>query len=352
MYCVFCHRTAVQLANRKIALNRCQACSLVFSCADCSSTPGHSMSVCESYQSFRRIENFRINFFEDTGKATPITCTQFPRKSFQSLSDTTGWFEYYTRVSDKQQILGKFKPDFSSIMSEIDRDGSRREKEEAERMLMFLLCATDTLTMPLTILQALEDLKWNGTHLSIHILGATGRELVLMANFEEMLHIVPSLRGLHITAVGPQVPGPSQNEGLILSRQDLDCCPQCKTDGRKRSLSLYQGVYHDFVEHSNFTQADIIVLFNSGWVDGDDAASHWEPTIKVLVEQKVPALFTTYNLNEAQNEQRKLRVQGAEFVSEVGENKWRSLVPAPEFIDEEYGMWHNNAYSYMIRGKG
>lgn len=351
MYCVSCRRTAVQLANRKVVLNRCKDCTFVSSCAECSSTPSHSKSVCESYQSFRRIENFRINFFEDTGKASPLTCTQFPRKSYDPLSDATGWFEYYTNLSDKKQIQGKFNPDFSNIMSDVDRNGSDREKEEAERMLMFLLCATDTLTMPLTILQALEDLKWNGSHLNIHILGATERELVLLANFEEMLHLVPSLRELHITAVGPQVPGPSQNEGLILSRQDLECCPQCKANGRKRSLSLYQGVYHDFVEHSNFAQADLIVLFNSGWADGDDATSHWEPTIKLLIGQNVPALFTTHNHDEVKNEQRRMKIGGVKFVTEVRENKWRSLVPTPEFIGEEHGMWYNNAYSYVVRGK-
>lgn len=335
--------------SRKITLNRCKDCRLAFSCADCSSTPEHSPETCAAYQSFRRIENFRINFFEDTGKATPITCTQFPRESRKLLADASGWFDYYTKISDKQQIEGKFKPDFSSIEDDIDRNGSDDEKDSAERMLMFLLYATDTLTMPLTIVSALEDLNLDQPHLNIHMLGVTDRELAGLANFEELLHLVPGIQSLHITAVGPAIPGPS--EGTVLSKQNLDCCPPCKVDGRQRSLSLYKGVYHDFAQSAAFEKPDLIVMFNSGWIDGDDAKSHWASTIKKLVEDNVPALFTTYNSGEAQHEQEKLRAMGANFVTKVGENKWKGLVPTPEFIDEEYGMWYNNAYRYVVQGK-
>ncbi|KAJ4357467.1 uncharacterized protein N0V89_002043 [Didymosphaeria variabile] len=348
-YCVSCRRSAVQLASRKLTLNHCNDCRLVFSCPDCSPAPEHSPSICAAYQNFRRSENFRINFFEDTGKATPITCTQFPCETRKSLADAAGWFDYYTKISDKQQIEGKFKPDFSSIEDDIDRNGSDNEKDEAERMLMFLLYATDSLTMPLTIASALEDLHWDNPHLNVHMLGATDRELTALANFEEMLHLVPGLQSLHITAVGPGIPGPT--DGTVLAKQNLDCCPPCKADGRQRSISLHKGVYHEFSQGPTFERPDLVVLFNSGWVDGDDAKSHWEPTIQALVENNVPALFTTYNAGEAQNEQKRLKELRARFVTEVGQNKWRGLVPTPEFIDEEHGMWFNNAYRYIIQGK-
>ncbi|KAJ4293256.1 hypothetical protein N0V90_008538 [Kalmusia sp. IMI 367209] len=254
-------------------------------------------------------------------------------------------------ISDKQQIEGKFKTDFSSIDDSISKNGSAKEKDEAERMLMFLLCATDNLTMPLTIVSALEDMTWGESHVSIHIVGATDRELVALGNFEEILHLVPSLRSLHITAVGPGIPGGIENGGPYLPRQSLDCCPVCKEDGRERSISLYQGVYHDFTKHAKFEKPDLVVLFNSRWMYDDDAKSQWEPTIKALVEDNVPALFTTNNADDAQNEQRRMKELGGKFLVEVGENKWRGLVPTPKFIDEEYGMWYHNAYRYMIQGE-
>ncbi|KAF2868462.1 hypothetical protein BDV95DRAFT_579897 [Massariosphaeria phaeospora] len=349
-YCASCRRSAIHLSNRKTLLHRCEACRLVFSCADCSPTPEHSPSICDAYQNFARIENFRIAFFEETGKGAPVTCTQFPSPTRKFLKNCAGWYDYFVKISDKPQVKGKFKLDFNSIEDAITRNGTTIEKDEAERMFMFLLCATDNLTMPLTIISALEDISWDKPQLNVHIVGGTEREIVALGNFEEMLHLIPSLRGLHTTVIGPEIPGGFEGKGHYLPRQNVDCCPTCKADGRQRSISLYQGVYHDFMKASEYRKPDLAVLFNSGWVDGEDAKLHWEPTIVALVAAGVPALFTTYNEGEARNEQTRMKELGAKVLVEAEENKWKGLVPTPEFIDEEYGMWYNNAYRYIIQG--
>ncbi|KAF2789043.1 hypothetical protein K505DRAFT_378496 [Melanomma pulvis-pyrius CBS 109.77] len=349
-YCASCRRTAVQLLTRKIALKRCDKCRLVFSCADCNGI--HSPSVCSVYQNFARVEEFRIGFFEDTGKASPVTCTQFPRKDRKLLNGSAGWYDYLVNISDKPQIKDTIKPDFSGLTDIVFQVGSVKDQEDQERMRMFLLCATDNLTMPLTILSALEDVSWDKPHLNIHLLGATGREFLALSNFEEILHLVPGLRSLHITAVGPSSWQGAANQATpFFPKMNLDCCPSCKVDGRKRTVASYRGVYHDFVTTPDYEEPDLVVLFNSGWVDGLDAESHWEPTIKLLIEGGIPALFTTYNVQEAQNETAKLIMLNAKFVVEPDKNKWSGLVPTPEFIDEEYGMWFQNAYRYIIQGR-
>ncbi|KAF2687060.1 hypothetical protein K458DRAFT_476021 [Lentithecium fluviatile CBS 122367] len=352
-YCASCRRTAVQLANRQLTLKRCEKCRLVFSCGDCPSPPAHSDAVCEGYRIHANVEEFRISFFEDTGKASPVTCTQFPRKTRKLLMEAAGWYDYFVNISDKPQITDIIKPDFSGLADVVMKVGTAKEMEDQERMRMFLLCATDNLTMPLTIVSALEDGSWDQPALHLHIVGATTRELVALGNFEEILHLVPGLRSLHITAAGPGLAGGDLGQGgsPFLPKTSLDCCPACKADGRTRSISIYQGLYHDFEKTSNYDKPDLTVLFNSGWIDGEDAESDWAPTIQLLVNSDVPALFTTYNEGEVQNETRRLREMGAKFLVEPGVNKWRGLVPAPEFIDEEYGMWYQNAYRYVIQGK-
>ncbi|KAF1951483.1 hypothetical protein CC80DRAFT_496086 [Byssothecium circinans] len=346
-YCTTCRRTAIQLANRSFALTRCPTCRLIFSCADCPplSTDTHPPSICASYANFAAIENFRTDFFEDTGKASPITCTQFPRKTRKLLADSPDWHDYYVNVSDKAQIEGIISPDFSGLVP-----GSQASREEGERMRMFLLCATDNLTMPLTIVSALEDISFEEKHLTVHLVGATGRELVAMGNFEEILHLIPTVRSLHITAIGPSLPG-GQGSPLI-PKTSVECCPGCKADGRARSIAVYQGLYHEYAKMDKFEKPDLVVLFNSGWTDGDDAETDWAPTIRYLVGSDVPALFTTYNQQEAEHEKERLGKFGAKFLVDVGANKWRGLMPTPEFIDEEFGMWFNNAYRYVIKGKG
>ncbi|KAF2714301.1 hypothetical protein K504DRAFT_367046 [Pleomassaria siparia CBS 279.74] len=348
-YCSSCRRSAVQLSSRKITLTRCDKCRLVFSCGDCNAT--HKPSVCVAYQNHAHVENFRIGFFEDTGKASPVTCTQFPCKTRKPLKDAAGWYDYFVNISDKPQIKDIIKPDFSGLTNVVGEVGTAKEKEDQERMRMFLLCATENLTMPLTVLAALEDINWDKPHLNIHILGATGREMLALGNFEEMLHLVPSLKGLHITAVGPESwAGSAEQTSAYFPKMDLDCCPACKSDGRMRSIASFKGVYHDFATTPEYEKPDLMVLFNSGFADGDDAESHWAPTIRMVVQGDVPALFTTYNEQEAQNEKTIMERLGASFVVEPEKNMWRGLVPTPEFIDEEYGVWFQNAYRYVVYG--
>ena len=350
-YCASCRRTAVQLSTRKITLTKCEQCRFVFSCSDCGEDAKHSVSICTAYQLHAHIENFRIGFFEDTGKFSPVTCTQFPRTDRKLLKDTDseGWYDYFISISDKPQIRGIISPDFLSL-----GPGERTadEKDQHERMRMFLLCATENLTMPLTILSALEDISWTKPHLKIHIVGATGREMLALANFEEILHLIPGLKSLQLTAAGPNVWAGGVSGGKIyVPKTELECCQVCKSDGRTRSVALYCGLYHDFAITPDYEEPDLVVAFNSGFVDGDDSESHWDSTIKLLVESGAPCLFTTYNAQEVQNEKAKMLGLKARFLVEPEKNKWRGLIPTPEFIDEEYGMWFQNAYRYIIQGR-
>lgn len=351
-YCVTCRRSAVQLSTRGIALKACAHCRLVFSCADCPSPPAHPDSVCVAYQNYANVERFRISFFEDTGKASPTTCTQFPRTERKLLAGSPGWFDYFVNISDKPQIQRAIKSDFSGLTDATIRLGHAEELEIEERRRMFLLCATDTLTMPLTIVSALEDISFDKPDLIVHLLGATGREFLALSNFEEILHLVPNLKSLHVTGVGPTAFRMDAGQTSPLSRtMNVECCPICTSEGRSRSVASYHGLYHDLAKTTGYTKPDLFVLFNSGWVDGDDAESDWRPTIKLLIESNIPALFTTYNADEATNEKMKMRQLGGRFLVEPEKNKWSGLVPMPEFLDVEFEMWAQNSHRYVIKGR-
>jgi splicing suppressor protein 51 len=187
--------------------------------------------------------------------------------------------------------------------------------------------------------------------LTIHLLGATGREFLAMPCFEEISHLLPSLNNLAFTMVSPSSWMINHGPQDYVPQQDLPGCPSCKTKARKRTLSSYKGLYHDYAKSSFYKRPDLIVAFNSGCVDGDDADSDWDKTIRLIVNNSVPALFTTYNAREAQHERAKMIGLGAKFVVEPGENKWRSLAPMPEYLDEEYEMWYQNHHRYIIQGK-
>ncbi|KAF2026312.1 hypothetical protein EK21DRAFT_115990 [Setomelanomma holmii] len=348
-YCSTCYRTGQQLFNRNIVLRACAKCQLLHHCSDC--TDSHPASVCDTYQEQKKIENFRIELFEDTGKASVMACTEKPRAAYVPLKTCSGWYDYFINISDKPFIRGRITSDFHALAKAAAQVGEA-EREFEEHRRMFLLLATDNLTMPLTILSALEDLDLLGaTSLQIHLLGATGREFLAMASFEELLHLVPALKSLSITAIGPSSlligEGPKEQS----TKQDLPCCNTCQSQRRKRFLASYKGLYHDFAKSSLFEKPDLIVAFNSGFVDGDDAETDWDQTIQMIVDSGHATLFTAYNPREAFHEQEKLKSLSARFITDPSENKWRSLVPMPEFLDVEYEIWYQNYYSYIIQGK-
>jgi splicing suppressor protein 51 len=280
-----------------------------------------------------------------------VACTASPRLTYKSLKKCTGWYDYYIDISDKASIKGNIVPDFSKISDSAAKgDGEMQEFEEQRRM--FLQLASDVLTMPLTILDALEQLQiLNKAKLRIHLLGPTGREFLGLASFEEILHLNPALKTLDITAIGPSSMLYGQGPEGYAPRADLPCCPACQSKGRTRPLSAYRGLYHDYCKTKYYEKPDLIVAFNSGCVDGDDADDDWDQTIRLIINSGLPALFTTYNSREAWNEQVKMKSLGAKFVAEPEKNKWSSLVPMPEYLDQEFEMWYQNNHRYIIKGK-
>ncbi|KAH8696826.1 hypothetical protein GQ44DRAFT_123671 [Phaeosphaeriaceae sp. PMI808] len=348
-HCSTCHRSANQLTNRAIALKACDDCHLLHHCSDCPDS--HSKAVCVSYQIQNTFEQFRLQIFEDTSKTQVIECTNTPRTTYKPLENCEGWYNYFVDISDKAFISGKITPDFSSL-SELAANTSTAQQEFEENRRLFLMLATDALTMPLTIISALEDLQLiNTSTLKIHLLGATSREFLALSCFEEILHLVPALKILDIAAIGPSSLLHEHGNERYASKVDLPCCKDCKSQGRGRLLSSYQGLYHTFVDSAFYEAPSLIVAFNSGWVDGDDAESDWLKTIQLIVKSGIPALFTTYNPQEAHNEHVKMRSLGAEFIKEPAKNKWGGLVPMPEFLDKEYEMWYQNSHFYIIKGQ-
>ena len=339
----------MQLIARGYHFKPCSKCRLVFSCSDCNAT--HSDSVCAAYDTYDLIARFRIHLFEDVGNASVVAPTASPRTTHKALKDCAGWYDYFTAVSDKEMIAGRIHPDFSQI-SDAARGGTSKEQAFEENRRLFMILAVDNLTMPLTIVAAIEDLSWTSkTSLNVHLLGPTQREFLAVNVFEEILHLLPALQTLSITAVGPSS---FLNNGATRGYQTMDnvpCCPTCESLSRTRPFASFKGLYHDFASSPHFAKPDLIVAFNSGCADGDDADSDWQATIRLIVESGVPALFTTYNEMEASHERARMQIMGARFVVEPEENRWRGLVPSPEFLDTEFEMWYQNNYRYIVQGK-
>ncbi|KAG8366225.1 hypothetical protein BUALT_Bualt17G0054400 [Buddleja alternifolia] len=165
------------------------------------------------------------------------------------------------------------------------------------------------LHWPLTIywaiqLATLESLLPEiSNELQIHYLGPE-KELLQLAVFGELLALFPGVK-VHIDLVGPAIPLHRDGEKIHLNTygqcNQMDC--QCKysIDSHNKgitkyhscaiTLRLHAGYYHDrYRELVKDSSPHIIIAPNAGIA----AYTSWLPTLDLLKEIKVPAVFSDY----------------------------------------------------------
>ncbi|KAJ6552023.1 hypothetical protein DFH09DRAFT_988435, partial [Mycena vulgaris] len=205
-----------------------------------------------------------------------------------------------------------------------------------------ITAASDTLSMAMTILYGLgklnDDDGWTRKQtLTVHILGASIREVSCGHIFEEIMHCTPEVKTLKLIMCGPAVP---RRDSL-----DYKICPDCMALGRSYVLEYAAESYHEFVEKqgSKFEKPDLCIGFNSGaaqvpWYT-------WPTTFKLLVERKLPSLFTAYNREEAEGDAAILRAAGAALHPALGPalNPWGSMKGFPT-SQSAYGFQVENGW--------
>ncbi|KAK5115612.1 hypothetical protein LTR85_009783 [Meristemomyces frigidus] len=293
-----------------------------------------------------KLQHFEVN---STIQETP-TPTKAKFAGYKpSLSSTSGWRDYYRRISDKRNISGFVAADFSFNVTDRDVDESA-----ARSRWRHLLLATDSLTLPLTIVNALQnslpDLPIMET-ITLHIVGAAGKEFRSLKLFEEILHLLPTVMHLKVVLAGPESPGSSAGQtGDFEQDIELDCCSTCTANGRRRTVTSFQGGYHEYAARPAYTKPDLAVLFHSG--RSQAFVEEWMPTTRFLVDSGTTTLCTTYTEREAREEMAELDELGATFIVRPEVNKWRGLAPLPELLEgPEHSAYYNNYYWYIFDGR-
>ena len=245
-------------------------------------------------------------------------------------------------------MTGCIRPDFTLDMSMLGRPQGPDDAPMMEYFLNTLKSATSTSTMPLTVLTALED-----THpqlssmqrLTIHIVGATGREALNLMIFEEIVHLLPSLKHLYTVLIGPKLGADNSGQEV-----EMECCPECTSQGRRRTFSSHHSLYHEYAASAAYAKPDLAVLFHSGRSQEEKAS--WAPTTRYLVDSGTCTLCTTYTKEEQEQEVAELKSMDAKFVVEPEVNRWKSLTPIPDFmVSPEHSVYYLNYYRYVFQGK-
>ncbi|XP_048232811.1 zinc finger MYND domain-containing protein 15 isoform X2 [Ricinus communis] len=136
--------------------------------------------------------------------------------------------------------------------------------------------------------------------LCIHYLGPE-KELLQLAVFGELHALFPGMK-VHVDLIGPAIPEHRDGQKIDLcsyahcSDRDCICRPSSKTsaDAGKYSqvtLQLHRGFYHDcYRDLAEGSSPNLVIAPNAGIA----AYSSWLPTIELINEIGVPAVFSDY----------------------------------------------------------
>ncbi|XP_021293589.1 zinc finger MYND domain-containing protein 15 isoform X1 [Herrania umbratica] len=164
------------------------------------------------------------------------------------------------------------------------------------------------LHWPLTVYHAIQiaglgSLTFEVSKLRIHYLGPE-KELLQLAVFGELRALFPGVH-VHIELIGPAVPQHRDGDKIDLYSYahciEKDC--SCKSENESTScgigtcissavtLQLHRGFYHDrFGDISENSFPHLVIAPNAGIA----AYTSWLPTIELLKEINVPAVFSDY----------------------------------------------------------
>ncbi|KAH6770724.1 zinc ion binding protein [Perilla frutescens var. hirtella] len=165
------------------------------------------------------------------------------------------------------------------------------------------------LHWPLTIYRAIQLatleslLPEISNELRIHYLGPE-RELLQLTVFGELRALLPGVK-VHIDLVGPAIPQVRDGEKIDLCTyaqcNDMGCGCQYSADGYQEriktchssaiTLRLHAGCYHNqYEELLQDSFPHIVIAPNAGVA----AYTSWLPTLEVIKELQVPAVFSDY----------------------------------------------------------
>lgn len=269
------------------------------------------------------------------------------------MLQSTGTEDINIPVSSLKNWEGLFKalPSLEGLVNRLASEFSYVHPRAKDGIRML---ACDGLSIPLTLLAALEQSLDNlrtRTKLTIHFVGAAGKEFHTIGAMEEVLHLLPKLKVVQLVYVGPELP--STLPDFINDR----ACFVCRPLGRKRTTITWTGLYQDFVKTVQYKAhpPDIFAILNSGFSEVGTVS--WIPTLKFILESGVPAVLTSYSKPEALQELAIMRTLGARVTQELAPNPWRGGGPSRPYLtpfgvsDECWHVAYNNHYRYMVQGK-
>ncbi|KAE9407222.1 hypothetical protein BT96DRAFT_1014319 [Gymnopus androsaceus JB14] len=312
--CEVCFKTPYQTRPIK-SFASCPKCQLARYCSDkckLKLPTVHSKEQCDMLALLHATKRTDIDYHLDRKRLRDLGSMMNPSPKkhgrYVPMASYTGWDHYHRALSQEASGIADI-----AIMYGMLASSFRSHSPQAVAGVGQL--STESESFPFTMISGLEKAIpkiSTCVSLSIHVVGASSRELGTSGMAEEILHHFPRLKHLHLRFIGP--------EAIVPTKPDNRACPDCQAVGGRRTWSTHTEVYHDYIRQNPRSKPDLIVALNSGHSDITLIFS-WMPTLEKILDMNVPALFTEYLREEAEYEVARLRSMGARIVVWVGKEQ-------------------------------
>jgi len=319
-----------RFGNEKREWKSCTRCKHSWCCSSDhwnQYNPKHSKEICDTYMQLSGIARFKQDHLVNQNEEFEFMpkdrngCGLMNSKTPTSFFST--WTHYFQARCHEHDILNMHHP-------------------------YFFPSATEKLSQVCTTLYGMQLLGWKNfihkkkSELVIHIVGATiyeGKELI---TWEEIMHLCPNLIKLTVYLIGPQT---SQQQ----APDALDNCPTCQAMRKVVLVASENLTYHEYMETERWIRPDIIVAFNTGMYD--EYTNLWKESLTRILAREIPCVFTSYNADESQGDNRVLQELGAKLVTGPNGvlNPFRDMDPKVEFTGKDT-FYHNNFYLTCFQG--